>query len=240
MLAFIRLELIRLMRTPGYLIYLILFPVIMYVMFVHVLNVGGDQPDEARAFYMVSMATYGAIGTALFSASRIALERQSGWTRQLAITPMTPRTYVATKLLAGTVAVPVAVLFVLASGALLGGVQLTAAQWALVVVLLWVGALPFAALGVGIGYVSKVESSQGLTVGLYFTLAILGGLWYPVELFPDSVHGIAELSPAYFAGDLGWRVVADEPLRLTTLGALAVWTLLFGAFAAWRYTRAAR
>ncbi|MDH2427195.1 ABC transporter permease [Sphaerisporangium sp. TRM90804] len=240
MAAFLRLELIRLVRTPTYLIYLIIFPVVMYLMFVHVLNVGGPNPGQARSFYMISMATYGAIGMALFSASRIALERQIGWTRTLAVTPLAPRTYVISKLLAGTIAVPAAVVLVLASGVLLGGVRLTLAQWVLIVALLWLGSIPFAALGVGIGYVTKVESSQGLTVGLYFTLAILGGLWYPVELFPAAVRTIAEYSPAYFAGDLGWRVVADQAPRLSSIGALAAWALIFGVFAVWRYGRAAR
>ena len=43
-----------------------------------------------------------------------------------------------------------------------------------------VGALPFAALGLLLGYLFDANSAQGGMMITYFALAILGGLWVPV------------------------------------------------------------
>jgi ABC-2 type transport system permease protein len=237
MTAMLRLEVTRLLRSPQFLFYLAAFPVGMYLMLIHVINIDADDPAADPAGVMVAMATYGSLGMALLSAGSIATERHTGWVRQLALTPLRTRSYVLAKSLSGLAVVPLAMVLVLAAGALTADVKLSVAQWALLVVMLWVGAIPFAVLGVAIGYLAKGQAAQGLTVGLYFAIAILGGLWWPTELFPDGVRPVAEASPAYFAGQLGWRVVDDKSPDMVAVGGLAAWTLAFALVAAWRYRK---
>ncbi|RSN69233.1 MULTISPECIES: ABC transporter permease [Actinomadura] len=239
MSALLRLEVIRLLRSPQFLMYLAAFPVGMYLMLVKVLDIGADDPNADPAAVMVSMATYGSLGMALLAAGSIATERHSGWTRQLAITPLTTRAYVIAKTLSGLFVVPLALGLVLLAGAFVGEVRLDALQWLEIIVLVWLAATPFAVLGVTIGYLAAGQAAQGLTVGLYFALAILGGLWWPTSLFPEGLRPFAEASPAYFAGSLGWDVVDGEPVNLTAIGGLAAWTVVFAAIAAWRYKRVA-
>lgn len=237
--ALLRLEVLRLLRSPQFLLYLSAFPVGMYLMLVHVIDIDANDPLANPAFIMVSMATYGALGMALLSAGSIATERHTGWVRQLAITPLTTRAYLIAKSLSGLVVVPVALVFVLIAGALTAEVKLSGGQWFQLVALLWLAAIPFAVLGVAIGYLAQGQAAQGLTVGIYFALAILGGLWWPTSLFPDAMRPIAEASPAYFAGQLGWNVVEKDPIDLAGIAGLAAWTLGFAVVAAWRYRKVA-
>ncbi len=52
------------------------------------------------------------------------------------------------------------------------------------------------------------------------------------------MRALAELSPAYQAGSLGWRALDGLPPTGTSLAVLTAWTLLFCALAGWRYRRA--
>jgi ABC-2 type transport system permease protein len=237
--AYLRLELVRGFRSPVNLVMLTGFPVILYLLWTNVLDVAprGWQGDAA-AYAMVSMATYGAMGGALFVGGAIALERGNGWLRQLAVTPLPAHGYVTAKLVSAAAGVLPSIVAVLAAGALLSGVRLPAGTWAALVPLIWVGVLPFAALGVAFGYTLKGQAASVAMIAVYFALSVLGGLWLPVETMPDGMRTLAEYSPAYQAGSMGWRALAGQPPEGVSLAVLAGWTLLFAALGLWRYRRA--
>ena len=46
---------------------------------------------SAPLYYMVGLAAFGTMSAMLSSGTRIAGERESGWNRQLRITPLSPR-----------------------------------------------------------------------------------------------------------------------------------------------------
>lgn len=86
MLGYIRLEVTRARRDPGYVIVGFAMPVTMYLIFTN-LGVAGDDRVWAALYVMVSMAAFGAIGSAFNNGSGIAEDRAAGWLRQLRITP---------------------------------------------------------------------------------------------------------------------------------------------------------
>ncbi|MEV4806050.1 ABC transporter permease [Nonomuraea sp. NPDC049421] len=237
--SYLRLELVRGLRNPVSLLMLTLFPLGLYLLWTKVLTVvPQSRMDDFAAYSMVSMATYGAMGGALFIGGAIALERGKGWLDQLAVTPLPASGYVTAKLLSGAATVLPSILTVLAAGALLSGVRLPAGTWPLLVVLIWAGVLPFAALGVAFGYTLKGQVATLALMVVYFAMSVLGGLWLPVEAMPAGMRAVAELSPAYQAGSLGWRALDGLPPAGTSLAVLIGWTLLFCALAGWRYRRA--
>src|SRR5690242_9136906 len=98
MFAYLRLEVMRALRSPAFLGYTIGFPAVFYLLFTTVMNRGDGK---AATYAMISLALYGAILAALpGSGARIAVERTKGWTRQLALSPMRPRTYLLVKVAA--------------------------------------------------------------------------------------------------------------------------------------------
>ena len=74
-----------------------------------------------------------------------------------------------------------------------------------------------AALGTALGTVIKSEGqANGLSWMLGMVLAMLGGCWYPIELFPQAVRTFAHILPTFWAMQgmlnivlrgqgLGWR-----------------------------------
>jgi ABC-2 type transport system permease protein len=239
MIPYLRLELLRTLRSPAFAGYTIGFPVTFYLLFTTVFRNRPVQGVDFAAYYMASMAIYGAIGVALNSVgARIALERTRGWTRQLALSPLRPGSYIAVKVVsAGILSLPVVALILLA-GRFINGVHLSWRTWLGLFPALWLGALPFAALGIAIGYTFRDELAQAASLTTYFLLSVAGGLWMPVQAFPRWLAAVAKALPSYRAGELSWRLLQNhQPLGPGVI-ILAAWTTAFTCLAAWRYLRA--
>jgi len=239
--AFVSLEVRRTLRNRRYVILAIAFPVVFYLLYTGILSGASADPTalvggiQWRTYFMVSMASYAAIVAALSGAVVIARERESGWTRQLRVTPLPPLAYVSGKLLLSLIIAVPAIAAVMVAGLLVNHVELSPGRWLELLVILAVGSVPFAALGLLIGYLFGSDSAQGATLVILFSLAIVGGLWAPISSFPDSVATIGRMLPSFRLADLGRSVAAGVPIDLADIGVLVIYAALFGVLAAWRY-----
>ncbi|HYJ69338.1 MAG TPA: ABC transporter permease [Nocardioidaceae bacterium] len=220
-LRYLHFDLMRALRNTRVMIFTLVTPLLLFAIF------GSGQGDQtiggisAAAYVMVSMAMFGSMSGALSSGGTIAFERGTGWNRTLRLTPLRSSTYVASKVvLSLLLAVPPLVL-VFAAGVVLDDVRLSAAQWFQVAATAWLGALPFAALGIVIGYVATPDSVQPISALTTILVAAFGGLWIPVEQMPGWMHSIAELTPAYWTG-----LTSRSALTTTGLDTHALWVVL--------------
>ena len=128
-----------------------------------------------------------------------AYERQQGTLRRLLTTPTQKATF-----LLGTISGQVAVSMIQMSllvgfGALALGVNWGRDIPALGLVMLTF-ALAAAALGTTMGTFIKSEGqATGLSVLLGMVMALMGGCWYPLELFPEVVRTIVKVLPTTWA-----------------------------------------
>ncbi len=233
------LDVRRTLRNRRYLMFSVAFPVVFYLLYTGVLA-GGDPSQRIDgtswgAFFMVSMAAYGAIGAALSGALVIAVERSSGWTRQLRTTPLAPSTYLASKVITSLVTSVPALVLVMVAAVALNGVRLAPMTWVQLVISLAIGALPFAALGVLIGYLFDASSAQGGMMLSYFTIAILGGLWAPLSSFPKVLVTIGHVLPGYHFANLGWDALNGRAPELVDMAVLGAYLAIFAAAVWWRY-----
>lgn len=234
--AYLKLEVRRTLRDTGFVIFGIGMPVMMYLLFTNL----GENESEWKTASMVGMAAYGALGAALSTGGGVAEDKALGWLRQLRITPMSPRQVVTGRALTGSVTVLPAIVAVLAAGGLLNGVRLEAWQWAALAVLLWLGALPFTLLGLGNGYRLSAQTTGVVNMACNLALSVVGGLWFPVALFPDWLRSLSRYTPANRLADLGWSTTLGHAPGLTTVTVLLGWLLVFGSYAVVSYRRAAR
>lgn len=231
--TYLRLEILRVLRQPQTAVFTIGLPVVLFLVFSSLFS-GGLGGIGSDAYTMQSMAAYGSLGACLFSASAIALERRMGWNRQLRLTPLPPVMYVLVKgLTAWLVAVP-ALLLVYVAGAA-RGVAMPVWQWTALFGVTWAALLPFVLLGIALGFMGTSESIQAITAFLMIGLALLGGLWFPVEIMPELMAHIARALPSYWLGMAGRAVMGAPGFGWIGVGALVGWTAALGMFAAIRY-----
>ncbi|MER5800681.1 ABC transporter permease [Streptomyces mirabilis] len=237
MLDYLRLEVRRTLRDAGFVIGGIAMPVMMYLLFT---NLGGASDGGWKTGSMIGMAAYGAVGSALNTGGGVAEDKGIGWLRQLRVTPMTPREVVLGRTLTGSVTVLPAIAAVLAAGGLVNGVRLEVWQWAAVAVLLWLGSIPFTLLGLGNGYRLTAQTTGVANMVCNLGLSVVGGLWFPLTLFPGWLRSLSGFTPTNRIAQLGTSVADGDAPALGAVLVLTAWLLAFGSYAVVSYRRAAR
>jgi ABC-2 type transport system permease protein len=167
-----------------------------------------------------------------------AYERQQGTLRRLLITPTHKASY-----LLGTIAGQVIIALVQMSLLVGFGMLVMKLNWgsapdALAVIML-AACLAAAALGTTLGTFVKTESqASGLSIMLGMVMALLGGCWYPIELFPAFVQTAVKILPTSWA----MQGMLDIVLRgqglsgvLPEAGVLLGFAVLFFGIGVWRF-----
>lgn len=136
----------------------------------------------------------------LFGISALfAYERQQGTLRRILTTPTSKATY-----LLGTISGQVFMALIQMSLLVLFGVFVMGLGWgrdlpALFVILLC-AALAAGAIGTAMGTFVKTEGqASGLSIMAGMVMALMGGCWYPLELFPAAVQNIVKILPTTWA-----------------------------------------
>jgi ABC-2 type transport system permease protein len=236
MLTSIALELRRTTRDMAFLAFGVALPVVMYLLFTNVGGGDGDQGARDTAA-MIGMAAYGALGAALANGTGVAEDRGRGWLRQLRITPLTPLEVVGARAVTGSLVVLPSIVAVLGAGFLVNGVRMPVLRALALVVVLWLGTLPFTLLGLGNGYRLSAQSTGMVNTAASMGLSIIGGLWIPLSAFPHWFGSIAEWTPTNRFAQLGWDVSEGALPAIGAVAVLAGWFAVFGAYAASAYRK---
>ena len=217
LLVFGRFEVTRLLRSWKFLIITVGFPVTFYMLFLGDRS-KGELIEGVRwpVYLMISMCSFGALVAGLTAGGgRLAGERASGWARQLRVTPLPAWSYVTTKVTASMIVILPVIVLVEGVGAGFGGVTLPAGRWIGLGVLLWLTALPFAVLGVFIGFAATTETTFPVVVALMFVLGYFGGLFNPVSRMPGPLQAAAHTLPSFQHAALGMDLVSGRALGAT-------------------------
>ncbi|MFK4545300.1 ABC-2 type transport system permease protein [Streptomyces tendae] len=239
--SLIRLELTRALRNRKFLFFSVIYPSALFLLIAGSAD-GTSEADGTGltlpAFFMVSMASFGALTAVLMGNSeRIAKERENGWVRQLRLTTLPGRGYVLAKTASAAVVSLPSVVVVFVVAAAVKDVRLHAWQWLALTGVIWAGSLVFAALGVAIGYLATGDAVRPITMIVYFGLSMLGGLWMPTTTFPQWLRDIAEWLPTHAYAALGQSVEQSHAPHAQDLAVLAVSLVLFAGGAAWLYRK---
>lgn len=235
--AYTRYELLRTIRERRLLLFGFGFPLILYFVIAipnrHIKDFAGTG-ISATLYYMVSLASFGTMMSMVSTGGRIAGERQVGWTRQLRITPLNPRSYLRAKVLTGYAMAILSLALLYISGSLLG-VSLPANKWLEMTGLIIVGLIPFAALGIALGHLLTVDSIGPALGGTVSLLALIGGTWFPVT--SGFLHDLGQFLPSYWLVQAGRVALGGSAWGAKGWAVVLGWSVVLGVLAAWAYAR---
>jgi ABC-2 type transport system permease protein len=234
--TYLRYEVIRTSRNRRFMLFSLIFPLVLF------LTIAGSNRHnhlDGVAFplyYMTGMVAWGSTIAIISCGARIAVERQVGWTRQLRITPLRASAYFRAKIVCGYLMALLTIVVLYLAGSALD-VRLTAAQWATMTVLLLVGLVPFAVLGILFGHLLTPDSLGPAVGGITALFALLGGAWGPLStsrVFVDVVKCV----PSYWLVQAGKTALGGSgwpPAQAWIV--IVIWTAVLARLAVFAYRR---
>ncbi|MFZ3070689.1 MAG: ABC transporter permease [Anaerolineaceae bacterium] len=207
-----------------------------------VLETRGNTPDQIE-YDPRTNSSIGQMITWVFIpliglSAMLAYERQIGTLRRILTTPTSRTTY-----LAGTVIGQVVIALVQMLILVLFGVYVMHIQWGdsplAIGMMLISSTLAAAALGTMLGTMVKTEAqANGLSIMVGMVMAMMGGCWYPIELFPLFIRTAVKIFPTTWAMqgmlDIALRGQGASGVLPETL-VLCGFALVFFSIGVWRF-----
>ena len=227
-----RVQVAELVRFPGFTAGTLAFPGIVFVLFG--LPRAGRHPELLLASYCAFCVL--GVGFFQFGVSG-AIERGSPWQAWLRTLATPPLARVVSRVVAALVFTAGSIGVVVTLSLTTTNVSLSVVQWMRLAIALFAGCIPFVLLGLAIAYWASPKSALPVANVLYMLLAYAGGLWTGPADLPRIVGEISPYTPARQWGDVLWPAVAGAPWRISHWLVLALYSLGFGALAAWGLAR---
>jgi ABC-2 type transport system permease protein len=196
----VRGQLLLYTRSKELAFFTFLLPLIMFVLLGS--TYGDNKIDNLRGanFLEAGMLGYGVVSTAFAGlAIFMVIRRESGILKRVRATPLPAWAYIAAVLVSTLVAFAASSACMIAIGRGLFNVPLPE-RWLSLVLTLLLGALAFAALGLGMTVVVRSAEGASATVNaVYLPMAFISGSFFSPHSFPPFLRAIADVLPlTYF------------------------------------------
>ena len=178
-------ECVKQLRLPTQLIFSMGFPLMFYTVFGLLFGRGGGAGSGSFAlFYIATYGAFGIVTAALYGFGvGVATERGQGWMLLKRASPMPYAAYFIGKLAMSLASAASIVALLTASGVLVMGVRVSPIAWCEMAALLILGSMP---------------------------MAMLSGLWIPLNVLPAFVRSIARFLPAYHYSQLALATIGQN------------------------------
>ena len=234
------LDLRRQLRDKVGMFFIVALPAFLFFVF----GMGDDQAygsANVAMYVMVSMAAYGAVSATTTVAGAAATEQTMGWGRQVALTPLSPLSFVMVKTAVAMLVAVVPIALIYTIGALTGSLG-NVADWVVSGLVVWVGSALFAVYGLAVCLLFKGENAPGIASGLIVVMSFLGNVFTPMD---GLILEIGRFTPLYGYAGLARYPISEGHLPLDAghdslgllLASVASWTVIFAALAVWGLRR---
>lgn len=199
-------EILQLLRTPLYLVGILVFS-----------SMASLFPSDDSQNLKILLVSFGAISLLMFAverlSKRIAIERVEGWLKLLKVTPLQPSLYLIAKLLMTLLVLMGSLATIFGIGIYKFGITQSIAEWSLLSSSLLLGIIPFAMIGIALGYMVSPKALDAIT-GLLIPVALaFSGLF--AQQMPGFLNDVIVLSPFFhYKGLIAFTSGSDNDHRL--------------------------
>ncbi|WP_036484415.1 ABC transporter ATP-binding protein/permease [Myxosarcina sp. GI1] len=228
----LRFEIQQLLRTPLFLIMTI--ALVAFVPLLKQLGIYGDTAIESLSNFC---------GVILFTivierlGKRVVVERAEKWLKMLKVTCLPSYIHIAAKVATSLLICTVSVFLTFILGHWQLGIDAHIGMWIHLFLVLTIGIVPFAILGLTLGYLINPKSADSI-IGL--TIIVIpvacGAFALPI---PNYLQDAITLSPFYhYKEAILWAAGLDYDNQIFLHLTWLIWaTIVFGAIALWSYQR---
>ena len=223
---------LELLRYPAFSVPTLTFPALFFLLF------AAPRSQADPNLVLASFAGFAVLAVAFFQFGvGIAAERESPWERFVRTLPLRPRVRFAARVLSAAIFGLGSAALVVAAALGTTDASLRASRWAALAAALALGSVPFALLGITLGYWASPRSALPVANILYLVFSFVGALWTSPARLPPSIASLSPLVPTRQFGNVLRGAVEGNVWRPHDWFLLLGWTVVFGVLAAWGYRR---
>ena len=193
------------------------------------------------SYFVPSILAMALMQLGVFASIPLVQQREKLILKRLNATPLPRWTLVGSNVLTRLLIAAVQTVLILGIGMQLLGVRLSGDVLEMGA-FVGLGALTFISLGYVIASFARTEeAANGMTSIVQFPLMFLSGIFFPLEIMPDWLRGVATFMPLTYLGDalrqtmVGGAPFVPLPVDLLVLGGwLAVCLLISARFFRWQ------
>lgn len=205
--ALLKQEIILTLRTPENIFLGLGMPIGFFLLFSSIWGNGDGMTKEQLAQfirqYMFQMAAFSSLSFAFMTLPYAIFEDRTGnRLKKIQHSPVPMWQYHLTKLLRILFLFVLAIIGVFFVGRFVKGVEMPLKDWLNTSILLFLGTTCILPFGVLLSFLKSAEKLSIVGNIVYMGLAVLGGLWMPVSMFPDIMQQIAKVTPTYHLNNL--------------------------------------
>lgn len=197
-------------------------------MFFWFFGIPNAKEPGSIAILTSSFCCFGILSVVLFQFGvGISQEKDSSWYYYVRSLPYPKGVQLTSRIISGF-------LFSLLG---LGGVVTTALvfstmgiqeiPWAEFLIKIYLGAIPFALMGICLGLAVGSRSVLPLANLIYLPLSFAGGLWMPPNILPKIVQDISPYLPTRMYGEIIWAAVLKQNLEMKYVWGLCAYAVIF-------------
>jgi len=187
------------------------------------------------SFFVPSILAMALMQLGIFAAIPLVQQREKGILKRLNATPLPRWTLVGSNVVVRLLIAAAQTAIIVGIGIAVLGVEVIG-NWALIAGFVVLGALTFTSVGyVAASFARTEESATGIVSAIQFPLMFLSGIFFPLEVMPEWLRGVATFLPLTYLGDalrqtmVGGAPFAPLPIDALVLGGWLVVTLAISA-----------
>lgn len=223
-------------RNKRFLLVSLLVPIFFYLLFTKVVSVGytGEALQAWKADYLVSMVVYSLVMNAIMMVSSTLVgDRENGFEQFIALSPLPKWRYYASMMVTFASLFELSIASLLVAGYLANGVSFGGIELLAFFVVLPLASLPLISLGIMVSLTGSPNTVSGFANLVVFPMAIMSGLWWPIDSLPTWVQTIGKWLPPFLMSDLMKRIFQQHTFSYGDALSLFLWfgllvTLLAG------------
>lgn len=233
MIALLKIEWIKTMRTWMTFVLSIGLPVFFFLLFSSMEFSSNSQEQKAYiTSYMLTMTAFSMSSFGFFTFPAMLVEDKANhWVTYIEHSLVPIWQYYLSKVFRVIFCFSLSIFLTFSCGAFFRDVTMPINRWFGSAALLLLSSLLFLAFGL---LISQLKSQQLMTlVGnlAFLGLAILGGSWMPIETFPGWIQTISKLTPTYHVNQLVTQFVQNNQFAWQSLIIILSYAIIIAALA---------
>lgn len=231
-------ELRGIVREPAALFFSIVMPVAFFALFVSLFGKFSSGGVSAGTSMVATFGAFGVISVVLMNPGiGVAADRERGWLRAKQVSAVPIGVTLAAKVVAALPYAAGVLIAMTATAAITGSLDASVPVLLRILVVLVLGALPFALLSLAIGFQVGSGAAAAVLNAILIPSAVVSGMWMPLAIMPAFFADIARFLPTYHLSELAKAQLTGAPV-FTHVLVLVGTTIVTAALAAVSYRHA--